>query len=68
MDGSNSSDDGGVTGYKWGFGDASAQSWASNAKTTHQYTKKGNYTITLTVVDAGSLEGSTSKTQNVKVQ
>ncbi len=54
--GSNSTDDNGITGYLWQFGDAlSSQSNAANPSFT--YTQQGIYTATLTVTDA---DGSTS--------
>jgi len=68
LDASNSKDDHGVSGYQWNYGDASTNAWLTTAKTTHSYTKKGNYTIILTVVDAQGLQGTTQKSVNVKVQ
>ena len=68
LDASGSSDDHGVVGYQWSYGDASANAWLTTAKTTHTYSRKGNYTIVLTVVDASGLQGTTQKSVNVKVQ
>lgn len=65
LDASSSTDDGKVVGFKWNFGDASTLAWATTSKTTHTYTKRGNYAITLTVVDDGGLEASVSKTVKV---
>jgi PKD repeat protein len=55
-------------GYKWAFGDASGLAWATSSKATHQYTQKGRYVITLTVVDGAGLQASASVTKDVKVQ
>jgi subtilisin family serine protease len=68
LDASGSSDaDGKVVGYKFDFGDASTLAWATSSKTTHTYTKRAKYVITLTVVDDGGLEASVSVTKDVHV-
>jgi PKD repeat protein len=59
FDGSASADsDGSITGYAWDFGDGST---GTGATTTHTYAAAGSYTVGLTVTDAGSATGSTSK-------
>ncbi len=50
FDGSKSYDpDGEIKFYRWNFGDGSGEILAENP--THTYTKAGNYTVTLTVID-----------------
>jgi PKD repeat protein len=56
-----------VAGFKWNFGDASTLSWATTSKTTHQYTRRAKYVVTLTVVDDQGTEASVSRTLDVKV-
>jgi len=56
-----------VVGYKWNYGDASALAWLTTSKTTHSYSKRAKYVITLTVVDDGGQEASLSKTVDVHV-
>jgi hypothetical protein len=52
FDGSESSDnDGNIVSYQWNFGDGQA---GSGEKTTHKYSKQGNYTVTLEVTDDDS--------------
>jgi len=68
LDASASTDpDGKVVGYKWNYGDASAQSWLTSTTTSHSYNKRAKYVITLTVVDNGGQEASLSKTVDVHV-
>ncbi|MCK0148374.1 PKD domain-containing protein, partial [Arenibacter sp. F26102] len=52
--GSNSTDDNGVSGYSWDFGDGTAI--VTTANPSHTYTAAGNYTAVLTVMDSGGLE------------
>jgi hypothetical protein len=49
FDASVSSDNFGIVGYEWNFGDGTT---ASGKITSHRYTKQGTYTVTLTVQDA----------------
>jgi PKD repeat protein len=55
---SNSYDsDGLIVRWKWDFGDGNSTDWLSywqdwDSITPHYYTQKGNYTVTLTVLDA----------------
>jgi serine protease len=67
FDGSASSDDAGVTSYQWTFGDGTSSA-ASSPYTSHNYTQKGNYsvTISLTVSDAQGLRSTAQKTITVK--
>jgi hypothetical protein len=48
FDGTNSTDDLGITSYEWDFGDGTT---ATGVKPTHAFTSPGNYTIELTVTD-----------------
>jgi PKD repeat protein len=49
-----------ISSYSWDFGDGS--SLGSGVTTNHPYAADGSYTITLTVTDENSLQGSTSQT------
>ena len=62
FDGSGSTDDVGVVGYSWVFGDGSS---AETQKSTHAYSVAGTYTVTLTVIDAAG--NTASDTATVKV-
>ena len=53
--GRNSVDDFGVTTYNWDFGDGSS---STEVEPTHTYTEVGEYTVILTVTDAGGLVGT----------
>jgi subtilisin family serine protease len=66
FDGSASRDDNGVVNYSWSFGDGMTASTGSYA--THQYTQKGNYSVTvsLTVSDAAGLKNTSYKTVSIK--
>jgi subtilisin family serine protease len=67
FDGSTSSDDSGVTSYQWAFGDGTSSA-VSSPYTSHNYTQKGNYSVTvsLTVSDAAGLRSTTQKTITIK--
>ena len=60
---SGSSDDVGITGYTWDFGDGNG-SIEQNA--SHTYAAQGNYTVTLVVEDAESENDTASATFRVK--
>lgn len=47
--------DGEIISYIWDFGDGFT---GENKTTTHTYTQKGNYTVTLTVTDNNNLNGT----------
>jgi subtilisin family serine protease len=69
FDASQSTDDKGVVGYRWSFGDVSTSATLTVAKTTHTYATKGNFSVTLTVLDAAGLSSNAVKSVNVtKVQ
>ena len=53
---------GGTLTYSWNFGDGAT---GSGPSASHTYTTHGDYTVTLTVKDAGSL--STNATQGITV-
>ena len=52
--------DGTITIYKWDFGDGTAIETSPTPTITHIYKTRGNYTVTLTVIDD---EGSENKTE-----
>ncbi|MFH1433041.1 MAG: S8 family serine peptidase [archaeon] len=66
FDGSDSSDNIGITGYSWDF-DASDDIPvdATGIMATHTYTATGTYTVTLTVTDAAGNTDSDTLTVNV---
>jgi subtilisin family serine protease len=66
FDPSTSSDDHGVTGYRWDFGDGQTLSAASAGRLSHVYSVAGTYTVILVVTDAVGQSGRTS--QQVKVR
>ncbi|ALM09128.1 hypothetical protein SB49_02475 [Sediminicola sp. YIK13] len=57
--GSGSSDDIGIAGYLWEFGDV-VGSTSTDADTSFEFTEVGVYTVTLTVTDDGGLTNSTT--------
>lgn len=67
FDGSASNDDAGISSYRWNFGDGTSSAVAS-PYASHNYTQKGNYsvTVTLTVSDASGLTGTVAKTVQIK--
>ena len=68
FDASTSNDDKGISSFQWSFGDGSSSVTAANPYTSHSYTQKGNYTVTvsLTVTDSGGLTATTQKTLQIK--
>jgi len=65
FNGSGSTDDTGVMGYSWAFGDGTT---GNGAQTTHVYSAKGNYSVnvTLTVMDGGGLSSSVSQSVTIR--
>ena len=59
-----SSDDAGISGYAWTFGDGAN---GTGKTASHTYATAGTYTVTLTVTDARGLTGTTSKSVTVSV-
>jgi serine protease len=68
FDGSASTDNGGITTYEWSFGDGSTNSTAANPITSHTYTQKGSYTVTvsLTVRDAAGLSAGAKRSVQIR--
>ncbi len=60
--GRNSVDDFGVTTFVWDFGDGTT---STEVDPEHTYTEPGEYTVVLTVTDAGGLVGTATVTINV---
>jgi PKD repeat protein len=63
FDGSGSTDDKGIEGYEWDFGDG--QSGTGETPPAHTYENTGKYTVTLTVTDAD--DETDTDTQDVDV-
>jgi PKD repeat protein len=57
-----SSTNGGITGWTWNFGDNTS---SSEQNPSHTYSSAGDYTVTLTVSDAGGTSQPVSQTVNV---
>lgn len=62
FDASASRDDGTISSYSWDFGDGKT---GSGLRTTHKYTVRGAYVVTLTVTDDRGQSTSKSETVNV---
>ena len=60
--GRNSVDDFGITTYLWDFGDGTT---SNEVDPVHTYAEAGNYTVILTVTDAGGLVGTATITVRV---
>jgi serine protease len=63
FDGTLSSDDGGITGHTWNFGDGSLP--VSGSVVEHTFTSSGTFTVTLTVTDTASQTDTESKSVTV---
>ena len=61
FDASASTDDQRIVSYSWSFGDGTSSVTASNPLTSHTYSSKGKYTVTLQVLDDGGLSSSVAK-------
>ncbi|WP_110239593.1 fibrinogen-like YCDxxxxGGGW domain-containing protein [Nocardioides gilvus] len=61
LDGSTSTDDGGVRSHVWDLGDGNT---ATGAKVTHTYASTGTYTVKLTVKDSDGLSSTASEIVN----
>lgn len=59
FNGSGSTDDKGISGYAWNFGDGST---GTGVTPSHTYAAGGSYTVTLTVTDTIGQTASTSRT------
>jgi hypothetical protein len=55
-----------ITSYQWDFGDGNAAT-ATTPTTNHVYQNPGNYTVILTVTDAGGSQNSASKNVTVSL-
>ena len=63
FDSSATSDDSGITGYAWDFGDGT---FSAEANPEHVYAANGNYTVTLVVTDVDLASDSASASFRVK--
>lgn len=57
-----SSDDNGISGYSWNFGDNST---ANGVAVSHTFAGDGNYTVTLTVTDSANQTGTSQQVVTV---
>ena len=64
FDGTASTDDSGIDTYTWSFGDGSS---ATGSTASHTYLSAGDFTVTLTVVDAEGLSDTVTQTLTVSV-
>jgi PKD repeat protein len=60
---SDSTDDNGITGYAWDFGDSNG---SNDENPLHTYASQGNYTVSLTVTDAEGESDNVSTSFRVK--
>jgi PKD repeat protein len=67
FDGSNSTDDTGITNYAWSFGDGTNTSGPGRTA-NHTYGASGTFTVTLTVTDTNGQTATTSRTVSVSPQ
>jgi len=68
FDGSASKDNVSIASYQWSFGDGATAISATSPYTSHNYSSKGNYsmTVTLTVSDGSGLKSSIQKSVSIK--
>jgi subtilisin family serine protease len=66
FDAGSSTDDKGIVGYTWNFGDGSPAVTNSTPYATHNYTSPGIYTITLTVRDSAGQTGQAQRVRSFK--
>lgn len=57
---------GSIVSYAWNFGDGTSESTASGNTTTHVYSRKGTYGVTVTVRDSNGGTASAAKSVSVK--
>jgi hypothetical protein len=67
FNGSSSTDDAGISSYRWDFGDGTT---GSGATTTHTYSTRANLTaaVTLTVTDVGGLTSSKQQLVTIRIK
>ncbi len=63
FDASASTDDAGIVGYAWDFGDGDGSSLSAP---THTYVATGSYSVELTVIDADSATGTATASFRIK--
>lgn len=68
FDGSSSASTASIASYNWGFGDGTASITAASPYTSHTYSSKGNYSVTvsLTVTDGNGLKSTIQKSISIK--
>jgi subtilisin family serine protease len=67
FDARSSTDDSGIVSYAWNFGDGATLT-STTPQTSHNYSTKGNYsvTVTLVVTDGGGLSSTTQKSITIR--
>jgi subtilisin family serine protease len=66
FDASGSTDDHAIVSYSWDFGDGSAPVTVTSPITTHGYTARGQYTVTVVVTDGAGQTGQTQRIVNIR--
>jgi len=66
FDASSSTDDHAIVTYAWSFGDGSAPVTTAAPSVAHDYTARGQYTVTLVVTDAAAQTGQTQRILSIK--
>lgn len=66
FDASASSDDNRIVSYSWNFGDRTSAVTAGNPMTSHMYSTKGTFIVTLSVTDEAGLVATTQRSVLVK--
>jgi subtilisin family serine protease len=68
FDASSSSDDTGITSYKWSFGDGSSSVSASSPLAAHSYAQRGSYSVSVVLTVTDSYGASASVTRSISIK
>lgn len=66
--GAESTDDGGIAYYQFHYADGETSGWTTASEVTRRYTKTGNYTVGLTVLDDRGVDGNETSNVTVRVR